>query len=66
MNSGVYNYNGVYSLGNFVLFIGAQTMIELINEDKTLLSNFELTYTEVQCGPEYFDYDYFNYCLTQY
>ena len=33
MNSGLYNYNGEISLVNFIIFIGAKTMVELINQD---------------------------------
>ena len=39
-------------------------MVELINQDQTLLPNFEIVYTEVLCGPEYFDYEYFYECLS--
>ena len=33
MNSGIFNYNGSTSLANLLLFLGAQTMVELINQD---------------------------------
>ena len=65
-NTGPLEYDGTITDIAFTMNLGLQPMVYLINNDPSLLKNYELVIHETDCGFAKFEYNYFSNCMKRH